>query len=264
MHFIMKNFKFLGLMLLFSLPLMTSCDFFLDADEGIVRTMKVQAKDDKKADSFVICKESYRLEFATVSLEMRKRIDERFEEPYYCSATIYVMKDEKIMDSIVYENMQPVGGDYGLRVHNELINGCLIITKHGDYDGETIFINPDGNIQRIIGGIPHLLESKNWIVSFYESDLGGFSIFDLNRFEEIYSKSDFGYYPLKLALIGDELIFEMEDFEENDAASYSSFNTKTLDFSQANPKKFRNARAIDSIEDYKNYVVFCDCHLSEN
>ncbi len=258
----MKNFIILSLMLVALLPLCYSCNFFLDEDEGIKRTMSVRIEPQQNADAFEICQQKYNLEFVSVSIEMRKRIDDNFEEPYYCSGAIYIWKNNKKIDSLIYANFEPVGGDYGLRVHEELINGCLIITKHGDYDGETIFINPEGKIKKCIGGIPHYSKNKNWVISFYESDLGGFSIFDLGNFEEIFSESDSENHGIALAENANLLFLQMQNTDDL-VPKYFSFDAKTKVLSEANPEDFKKAKELKSIEDYMNYVVFCGCKALE-
>jgi hypothetical protein len=249
----------LSLIFLALLTICNSCDFFLDEDEGIIRTMSVRLEPQLKIDSFENCQESYKLRFVTVSIEMRKRIDENNEEaPYYCSGALYVWKNDKKIDSLIYANFEPVGGDYGLRVHDKLINGCLIITKHGDYDGETIFINPEGKIKKCIGGIPHYSKDKNWVISFYESDLGGFSIFDLGSFEEIFSKSDIEHHGITLAENANLLFLHMENSDDL-ASKYFVFDALTKELSEANYEDFKKARELKSIEDYRDYAVFCTC-----
>lgn len=253
--------KFLKLFQIFVLPVLIILSCSLDDhDESDYSTEKSNINIEDKA--FQICVIEQKLEHATVTIEMRKRIDDNFEEPYYCAGTLYVWKDEKIIDSIIYEDFEPVGGDYGLRVHEELINGCLIITKHGDYDGETIFISPEGKIKRCIGGIPHYSKNKNWVISFYESDLGGFSIFDLRSFEEIFSVTDSENHEIALAENTNLLFLHMENSDDL-VPKYFVFDAKTKELSKADYEDFKKAKELKSIEDYMNYVVFCGCKAFE-
>ena len=102
-----------------------------------------------------------------------------------CNAEISIKKNGNKIDSIIFKEIEGVGGDYGLNVYNELINDHLIITKYGDYDGLTIIINNKGEVFSIIGGYIFVDFESNILFSIYDSDLSGFSVFDLSSDSEI-------------------------------------------------------------------------------
>jgi hypothetical protein len=96
------------------------------------------------------------------------------------------------------------------------------------------------------------------VISFYESDLGGFSIFDLGSFEEIFSKSDIEHHGITLAENANLLFLHMENSDDL-ASKYFVFDALTKELSEANYEDFKKARELKSIEDYRDYAVFCTC-----
>ena len=102
-----------------------------------------------------------------------------------CRAEIIVLKKDRILDSIEFSNIDAVGGNYGLYIDNNLIDGHLIISKYGDYDGLTLIINNHGHIFKTVGGRSFVDNSSGLLFSDYDSDLAGLSVFDLNNDREI-------------------------------------------------------------------------------
>jgi hypothetical protein len=111
----------------------------------------------------------------------------------YCRARIEIFKSGKKIDSIEFSDIEPVGGHYGLLVYNEIIKDHIIISKFGDYDGQTIIINDKGEKFLIIGGCVSV--DNALLFSIYNSDLAGFSVFDLNEDKEIFKMIDIDDRP---------------------------------------------------------------------
>lgn len=107
-----------------------------------------------------------------------------------CCAEIDIVKNGNKIDSIIFKEIEAVGGNYGISVYNELINDHLIITKYGDYDGRTIIINNNGKVYSIVGGYVFADLEDGMLFSIYDSDLSGFSVFDLSSDTEIYKNTD--------------------------------------------------------------------------
>ncbi|AZQ64719.1 hypothetical protein EI427_21075 [Flammeovirga pectinis] len=108
----------------------------------------------------------------------------------YCRARIEILESGKKIDSIEFSEIEPVGGHYGLLVYNEIIKDHIVISKFGDYDGQTIIINGKGEKFLTIGGCVSVDNDNGLLFSIYNSDLAGFSIFDLNKDKEIFKMTD--------------------------------------------------------------------------
>jgi hypothetical protein len=114
-----------------------------------------------------------------------------------------ILKNDILIDSIKFNDIDAVGGHYGLLVYPELVKNHIIISKYGDYNGETILINDKGEKFITIGGYSYLDNNSGLLFSVWDSDLTGFSIFDLNT---------------------DQEIFEITDTEERPQEFYKAFN----------------------------------------
>ena len=114
-----------------------------------------------------------------------------------CRAKILILKNNIQIDSIVFNEIEAVGGQYGLLAYSELIKNHIIISKYGDYDGETIIINAKGEKFITIGGYSFIDNTSGFLFSILDSDLSGFSVFDLNKDKEIFKKVDIEVRPQK-------------------------------------------------------------------
>lgn len=123
---------------------------------------------------------------------------------FSCHSSLFVLRDSQKIDSLKYRGIEALGGHFGFR-NIQKIDSHLIITKHGGYDGRTIIINPKGTIFNLIGGQPFLDKEKNYLFSIYDSDLSGFSIFDLTT---------------------DSLLLAIEHFEERPKSFHKAFNNR--------------------------------------
>lgn len=142
-----------------------------------------------------------------------KQIKSLVESPNVplCKAEILVSNSNKLLDSLKFDAIEALGGCYGFIVYSQLIDNHLIISKYGDYDGRTIVINENGRMVSIVGGNVYYDEESSLLFSIYDSDLSGFSIYDL--------KSDM-------------LLLEMEDMSARPIGFYknnNSFYIQTID-----------------------------------
>ena len=108
----------------------------------------------------------------------------------YCKAKIEILINGLKIDSINFSEIEPVGGHYGLLIYNELIKDHIVISKFGDYDGQTIIINKKGQKFITIGGCVSVDTESGLLFSIYNSDLAGFSVFDLNEDKEVFIMVD--------------------------------------------------------------------------
>lgn len=176
----------------------------------------------------------------------------------YCKAYIYVLKDNIVVDSLGFNEIEPVGGDYGLLINKGLINNHIIISKFGDYDGRTIIINNKGQIFNIVGGYSFADTTNGLLFSNYCSDLFGFSVFDLNRDSKILEISEIENEPIEfykdstnkyyLKTINNET--KKENFWE------INFNKKKIIFLDKNVDKSRY-KLLYKLADYNKINIEC-------
>jgi hypothetical protein len=113
-----------------------------------------------------------------------------------CKAEIMVSKNNILLDSLKFDAIEALGGCYGLIVYSPLIENHLIISKYGDYDGRTIVINEYGKIVSITGGNVYYDKESSLLFSIYDSDLSGFSIFDLKSDSVLVEMEDMSSRPI--------------------------------------------------------------------
>lgn len=122
--------------------------------------------------------------------------NEMVQSSSVCESKIFVMQGDQLLDSIIFSKIDPVGSIYGVYLYKELVLNHLLLTKYGDYDGSSIFINQDGKIFQTIGGYMFLDQSNGLVFSDYYSDISGFSIYDLNLDQEIAKFPDLEDEPI--------------------------------------------------------------------
>jgi hypothetical protein len=108
----------------------------------------------------------------------------------FCSAKIDIFKNGIKIDSIIFSEIEAVGGNYGLLVNKDFIKNHIVISKFGDYEGKTIIINDKGQKFITIGGYVSIDSETGILFSIYDSDLSGLSVFDLNNDQEIFKIID--------------------------------------------------------------------------
>ncbi len=127
----------------------------------------------KESPKLIKTEKEYNLESVKVLLSQEKSEGSGVT----CSAKIDIFKNGKKVDSLKF-SPEAVGGDYGIS-NGVKLTDHLVFTKHGDYDGRTLIINNNGKLHNVAGGINYIDKEAQILFANYESDLGGFSIFDL-------------------------------------------------------------------------------------
>ena len=115
---------------------------------------------------------------------------------FYCKSQLITTKNNKTID-IVKFSPEPVGGNFGVSNGFVFLNH-IIFTKHGDYDGRTIVVDSNGKIYDLIGGENFLDKDNKLLFSIYESDLTGFTVFDLKSDSITLTMSEFEDRPMKI------------------------------------------------------------------
>ena len=176
----------------------------------------------------------------------------------YCNAEILIYQNDILIDSLIYKNIEPVGGDYGLKVYDELFYDCLIISKFGDYEGETIIINKKGKIHKSIGGVISIDNEKGLLFSEFVSDLTGFSVFDIKNFKELISMSEIEERPIDFYKDGERYFFKaINDETENISFWEIEFDLERImvvDFEV----ELMQDKKLKKLIDYKVTYVQCE------
>ena len=187
-----------------------------------------------------------------------KRLDHK--DPL-CHAMIRVLKDKQSIDSLVYKEIDPVGSNYGLSVYPELFEGHLVIAKFGGYDGRTIIINSKGKLFDFPGGIIFPDITSGLLFSFYYSDLGRLSVFDLKTDCLLFSSEDLDDKPYLMYKNNEGRYFYSAERPE-DAGSKVSFweyltDQKTVRKSNLTPDS-PGMKCLPRVSDNKNFLVNCE------
>ncbi len=108
---------------------------------------------------------------------------------FYCKALVRTLIDDKLADELMYDTIEAVGGSYGINFDKEQqLNDLFIAYKLGDYQGEIILVNLKGRISVFNGGSYFITQNGNYLVSNWNSDLGGLTIYDLHKKELVMIK----------------------------------------------------------------------------
>ncbi|UTW61269.1 hypothetical protein KFE98_14775 [bacterium SCSIO 12741] len=113
---------------------------------------------------------------------------------FYCRSKLVTSRSNNRLDSVEFES-EPVGGYYGISKPKAL-KDHLIFTQHGDYFGFTLIVNKDGEINDIPGGFPFFDSESNLLFSIIDSDLGGFTVYDLKSDSLILRIEEMKDYPM--------------------------------------------------------------------
>lgn len=153
------------------------------------------------------------------------------EDKSVCNSKINVYNGDQVIDSLNFSKIDPVGSYFGLYMYKELVYGHLILAKFGDYEGFTIFVNPNGKISSSIGGQPFLDKNAGLIFSNFYSDLNGFSVYDLAQEKEIANFQNLDKEPFGFFVMGDLYYIAMLDFQSTKIEIYriDLLNGKLLD-----------------------------------
>ncbi len=102
-------------------------------------------------------------------------------ENIFCRYWLTIIKNGKITDQKMYD-IEPVGGCSGLyKPIKQPLNNYFLISKFGDYNGQTILIDTAGNITSIPGGSFSISADNNYLFTIHDSDISGITIFDLKN-----------------------------------------------------------------------------------
>lgn len=192
------------------------------------------------------------------------------ENAFYCRAWIKVTMNNKITDSLYFDNMVAGKGCSGLYMDDEQPSPhYFILVKYGDYNGRTLIIDRTGKIHNMIGGKYFITRDKRYLFSVYESDLSGLAVYDFKTNKAVFH-SDTLYTKLNQWYNQDGRYFSLdqEDDEEeieteNPMFSAMFFKIKYFDFVKKQLKNdklnFENLREENAIALQPRFKRAPDC-----
>jgi hypothetical protein len=155
----------------------------------------------QKLDNGIIIKgtkylyKDFNTEFQTFTLDSIKiEIAQIFRkefsyDKFNCKAIIPTKTNNKIINELYLENIEPVGSSYEICFNkNQFIKNYIIDSKYGDYEGFVIIIDSKGKILKKLGGNYFISLNKKYLISDWNSDLSGITVFDFDKNSFIYSK----------------------------------------------------------------------------
>lgn len=92
------------------------------------------------------------------------------------------------MDSVVFPQIDAMGGDAGLSIPKRQFSDSLFaIVKLGDYDGRLILVRPNAQVIQFPGGAGYLITNDHrYLFSISQSDCQGIDIIRLTDLASIY------------------------------------------------------------------------------
>ncbi len=107
---------------------------------------------------------------------------------FLCRSWLTINKNNKTLTQEYYD-IEPVGGCSGLyKPIKQPCNDYFIISKFGDYEGQTLVIDTTGKLTTLTGGSFSISKDNNYLFSIYDSDVPGITIYDLKNKKLIFSK----------------------------------------------------------------------------
>ncbi len=111
---------------------------------------------------------------------------------FSCRSWLTILKNNKVTTRKFYD-IEAVGGCAGL--YKPTIQPCknyFILSKFGDYAGQTLIVDTNGKLTILIGGAFSISTDKHYLFATYDSDVSGITIYDLKNKKIILSKESMG------------------------------------------------------------------------
>jgi hypothetical protein len=107
---------------------------------------------------------------------------------FLCRSWLTIKKNDKILNQKFYD-IESVGGCSGLYTPTKQpCKDYFIISKFGDYEGQTLLIDTTGKLTILTGGAFSISTDNNYIFATYDSDVSGITIYDLKSKKLVLSK----------------------------------------------------------------------------
>jgi len=100
---------------------------------------------------------------------------------FSCRTWLTIMKNGKRLKQKSY-NIEPVGGCSGVYIpRKQPCKNYFILSKFGDYEGQTLLIDIDGKLTTLKGGSFSISNDGNYLFSIFDSDVSGITVYDLKH-----------------------------------------------------------------------------------
>ena len=195
----------------------------MNGDSGFMHQSRIEG-----LSEFTINGKTYKSNESKLKIRIKKigntriKISQIRNPNSYCDAFIEITTNKTT--KFKYEFIEALGGSAGIAFLENVIPNHILIVKHGDYDGRTIFISKNGKVTEVAGGsVSELIDSK-YLINLAECDIGycGFSIYDIIQEKLVFNyETEFELYQFK-----DQIIFDLDyengkdyhlfDFEKNE------------------------------------------------
>jgi hypothetical protein len=138
---------------------------------------------DYPAGTFQVSRHDYPIGNYTIRIIQVRKVDDRNDSPpSLCRAWVEVRSGDRILRQIYYDDIDAVGGDYGIFVpEHQPLKDYFISLKTGDYDGRLLLIGRDGSLTNLPGGGYFLTPDKRYLISSHASDYESLVVVDVAR-----------------------------------------------------------------------------------
>lgn len=180
---------------------------------------------------------------------------------YFCHSWLTTKKNNKVLTQKYYD-IEPVGGCSGLYVPSTQPCGeYFIISKFGDYDGQTLIIDTTGKLTTLKGGSFSVSKDKKYLFATFDSDVPGLTIYDLKNRQLIFSKESDGEVEYRGFYCQDSSYFVSiynDDTSKEISVGTIDFQNKKIKLTKKNRsflKKMNKLKDYNSIQSLSK----CDC-----
>ena len=113
--------------------------------------------------------------------------------PSFCRAWVEISKGNALLKRLMYGDIEPVGGNYGVFTPPLQPNAdYFVMVKEGDYDGHLLLVDREGKVTDTLGGA-FFVGRQRYLFSNYSSDEAGLAVFDLQARKLLLRSTDIPY-----------------------------------------------------------------------
>ena len=110
---------------------------------------------------------------------------------FLCRSWLTIKKNDNVLNQKYYDT-EPVGGCSGLYTPTKQpCKDYFIISKFGDYEGQTLLIDTTGKLTSLAGGAFSMSTDNNYLFATYDSDISGITIYDLKNKKLVLTKEKY-------------------------------------------------------------------------
>jgi hypothetical protein len=104
---------------------------------------------------------------------------------FLCRSWLTIKRGDKVLSQKHYD-IEPVGSCSGLyKPTKQPCKDYFILSKFGDYEGETLLVDSLGKLTVLTGGSFSLSEDKNLLFTTHYSDISGITIYNLKSKQKV-------------------------------------------------------------------------------